>query len=94
MGKPLAHLREYVTILRMLLWEGAADFSGDYFTDHYTNDWGRALNFEGPSGAREFFIKYQDRVLFGKYSGSEIKIDGEEYLIIREDEVLAVLDSK
>ena len=32
MGKPLAHLREYVTILRALLWEGAADFSGDYFT--------------------------------------------------------------
>ena len=32
MGKPLAHLREYVTILRMLLWEGAADFSGDYIT--------------------------------------------------------------
>jgi alkanesulfonate monooxygenase SsuD/methylene tetrahydromethanopterin reductase-like flavin-dependent oxidoreductase (luciferase family) len=32
MGKPLAHLREYVTILRMLLWEGAADLSGDYFT--------------------------------------------------------------
>src|SRR5918997_1136454 len=31
-GKPLAHLREYVTILRMLLWNGAADFSGDYFT--------------------------------------------------------------
>jgi F420-dependent oxidoreductase-like protein len=31
MGKPLAHLREYVTILRTLLWEGAADFSGDYF---------------------------------------------------------------
>src|ERR671910_2074382 len=32
MGKPLSHLREYVTILRMLLWEGAADFAGDYFT--------------------------------------------------------------
>ena len=32
MGKPLAHLREYVTILRALLWEGAVDFSGDYFT--------------------------------------------------------------
>ena len=32
MGKPLAHLREYVTILRMLLWDGAADYSGDYFT--------------------------------------------------------------
>jgi F420-dependent oxidoreductase-like protein len=32
MGKPLAHLREYVTILRALLWEGAVEFSGDYFT--------------------------------------------------------------
>ena len=32
MGKPLAHLREYVTILRTLLWEGGVDFSGDYFT--------------------------------------------------------------
>jgi chaperonin GroES len=34
-----------------------------------------------------------DRILFGKYSGSEIKIDGEEYLIMREDEVLGILDS-
>src|SRR5215216_6729094 len=32
MGKPLAHLREYVTILRTLLWEGSVEFSGDYFT--------------------------------------------------------------
>ncbi|HEU5430524.1 MAG TPA: LLM class flavin-dependent oxidoreductase [Thermomicrobiales bacterium] len=32
MGKPLAHLREYVTILRALLWEGSVDFAGDYFT--------------------------------------------------------------
>ena len=39
-------------------------------------------------------VKAGDRVLFGKYSGSEIKIDGEEYLIMREDEILAVLDSK
>lgn len=31
MGKPLAHLREYVTVLRAILWEGAVDFSGDYF---------------------------------------------------------------
>jgi len=37
-------------------------------------------------------VKPGDRVLFGKYSGSEIKIDGEEYLIMREDEVLAVVD--
>ena len=35
-----------------------------------------------------------DRILFGKYSGQEIKLEGEEYLIMREDEVLAVLDSK
>ncbi len=35
-----------------------------------------------------------DRILFGKYSGSDIKLDGEEYLIMREDEVLGILDSK
>src|ERR1700750_530578 len=35
-----------------------------------------------------------DPILFGKYSGQEIKIDGEEYLIMREDEVLAILESK
>src|SRR5215218_4796814 len=35
-----------------------------------------------------------DTILFGKYSGQEIKVDGEEYLIMREDEVLAILDSK
>ena len=34
-----------------------------------------------------------DTILFGKYSGQEIKIDGEEYLIMREDEILAVIDS-
>ena len=32
------------------------DFSPEYFTDRYTNDWGRALNFEGPRAVREFFI--------------------------------------
>jgi len=36
-------------------------------------------------------VKEGDRVLFGKYAGSEIKIDGEELLIIREDEVLGLL---
>ena len=35
-----------------------------------------------------------DRILFGKYSGCEIKLDGEEYMIMREDEVLGILDSK
>lgn len=37
-------------------------------------------------------VKVGDRILFGKYSGSEVKIDGEEYLILREDEILGVLD--
>ena len=35
-------------------------------------------------------VKAGDRVLFGKYSGSEVKIDDEEYLIMREDEILGV----
>ena len=38
-------------------------------------------------------VKAGDRILFGKYSGSEIRIDGEEYLIMREDEVLGVLEA-
>ena len=37
-------------------------------------------------------VKKGDRVLFGKYSGSEIKIDGEEHLILREDEILGILE--
>lgn len=37
-------------------------------------------------------VKTGDRILFGKYSGSEIRLDGEEYLIMREDEVLGVLE--
>jgi chaperonin GroES len=36
-------------------------------------------------------VKVGDRILFGKYSGTEIKIDGEEVLVVREDEVLAVM---
>jgi chaperonin GroES len=38
-------------------------------------------------------VKAGDTILFGKYSGQEIKLDGEEYLIMREDEVLAVIDN-
>jgi chaperonin GroES len=34
-----------------------------------------------------------DRILFGKYSGSDIKLDNEEYMIMREDEVLGILDA-
>jgi chaperonin GroES len=36
-------------------------------------------------------VKAGDKILFGKYSGTDIKIDNEEYLILREDEVLAVI---
>jgi chaperonin GroES len=37
-------------------------------------------------------VKVGDKVLFGKYSGTEIKVDGEEYLIMREDDILAVIE--
>jgi chaperonin GroES len=37
-------------------------------------------------------VKAGDRILFGKYSGNEIKLDGTEYIIMREDDVLGVLD--
>ena len=37
-------------------------------------------------------VKPGDSILFGKYSGQEIKLDGDEYLIMREDDVLAVVD--
>ena len=37
-------------------------------------------------------VKEGDRVLFGKYSGSEIKIDGEELLMMREDEILGIIE--
>jgi chaperonin GroES len=39
-------------------------------------------------------VKSGDTILFGKYSGQEIKIDGEDYLIMREDDVLAIIDSQ
>lgn len=37
-------------------------------------------------------INVDDRILFGKYSGTEVKIEGEEYLIMREDDVLGVIE--
>ena len=39
-------------------------------------------------------VKAGDRILFGKYSGTEIKIDGEDVLIMREDDILGVLEGK
>ena len=38
-------------------------------------------------------VKAGDRILFGKYSGSDIKLDGNEYLIMREDEILGVIST-
>jgi chaperonin GroES len=43
-------------------------------------------------GVRKLDVKSGDRILFGKYSGTEVKIDGEEHLILREDDILAVID--
>ena len=37
-------------------------------------------------------VKEGDRVLFGKYSGTEVKIDGEEHLIMREDDIIAIVE--
>ena len=50
---------------------------------------GRA-NDEGERTALE--VKKGDKVLFGKYSGTEIKIDGEEHLILREEDILGIVD--
>ena len=41
---------------------------------------------------RNLDVKTGDKILFGKYSGTEVKIEGEEHLIMREDEVLAVIE--
>ncbi len=43
---------------------------------------------------RELSVKSGDKVLFGKYAGTEIKLDGKEYLILREDELLGVFEDK
>jgi len=37
-------------------------------------------------------VKAHDRILFGKYSGSEVKLDGQKYLIMKEEDVLAIID--
>jgi chaperonin GroES len=41
---------------------------------------------------RPLDLKVGDKVLFGKYSGTDVKIDGEDYLVMREEDVVAVLD--
>jgi chaperonin GroES len=39
-------------------------------------------------------VKVGDRILFGKYSGSEVKIEGEEHLIMREEDILGIIEGK
>jgi chaperonin GroES len=41
---------------------------------------------------RKFEVKVGDKVLFGKYSGTEVKVDEEEYLILREDDILGIIE--
>ena len=41
---------------------------------------------------RPLDVKVGDSILFGKYSGSEVKVDGEDYLVMREDEIMAVVE--
>jgi chaperonin GroES len=41
---------------------------------------------------RAMAVKAGDRILFGKYAGSEVKVDGDEYIIMREEDVLAVVE--
>jgi len=43
---------------------------------------------------RKLDLKKGDKVLFGKYSGTEVKVDGEELLVMREDDVMAVIEGK
>jgi chaperonin GroES len=41
---------------------------------------------------RALDVKVGDKVLFGKYSGTEVKIDGKEYIVMREDDIMAIMD--
>jgi chaperonin GroES len=49
---------------------------------------------QGDDGKRTALeVKVGDRILFGKYAGTEIKVDGEEHIFMREDDILGVLNS-
>ena len=43
---------------------------------------------------RKLDVKVGDKILFGKYSGTEVKVDGEDVLVMREEDILAVIDGK
>ena len=48
---------------------------------------------DGDGNAVEFNVKVGDRVLTSKYGGTEVKIDGETYMLVREDDILGVIES-
>jgi chaperonin GroES len=54
---------------------------------------GKGKRSEKDGALQALDVQVGDRILFGKYSGSDIKVDGEEYMIMREDEILGVLDA-
>ena len=41
---------------------------------------------------RKLDVKKGDKILFGKYSGTEVKVDGEEYLVMREDDIMGIIE--
>ena len=43
---------------------------------------------------RKLDVKVGDKILFGKYSGTEVKVDGDDVLVMREEDILAVIDAK
>jgi chaperonin GroES len=52
---------------------------------------GKALD---DGNVRPLDVKVGDKILFGKYSGTEVKVDGEDLLVMREEDVMAVIESK
>ncbi|MBD3272852.1 co-chaperone GroES [Candidatus Dependentiae bacterium] len=48
--------------------------------------------FDNQGNLRPLNVKEGDKVLFGKFSGTDIKLEGQEYLIIREDEILGIIE--
>ena len=63
-----------------------------HFSQNARSDISRGVNILANAVKVTLGPKGRNVILFGKYSGQEIKLDGEEYIIMREDEVLAVID--
>ena len=69
-------------------------YSGQYegpknYPIYFGHEWSGIVAAVGPEVSN---VKPGDKVLFGKYSGTEVKIDGEELLVMREDDIMAVIE--